>query len=99
MAEGANTYIAGHRIGYPGTGSSYVFYHLDWLEAGDRIILHDAADKKYPYRVTEKMAVSPDYVEVMEPEDDKSLISLQTCTLPDYEKRLIIHGELDQKST
>jgi len=45
------------------------------------------------------MAVSPDYVEVMEPEDDKSLISLQTCTLPDYEKRLIIHGELDQKST
>jgi sortase A len=96
--KGANTYIAGHRIGYPGTGSSYVFYHLDWLTEGDRIILGDAAGKKYLYRVAEKVAVSPDNVEVMEPKDGKSLVSLQTCTLPDYKKRLIIHGELVQKS-
>jgi sortase A len=97
--KGANTYIAGHRIGYPGTGSSYVFFHLDWLTEGDRIILGDAAGNEYMYRVTEKMAVSPDNIEVMEPQDGKSLVSLQTCTLPDYKKRLIIHGELVQKST
>jgi sortase A len=97
--KGANTYIAGHRIGYPGTGSSYVFFHLGWIREGDRIILGDTAGKKYLYRVTEKVKVSPDNVEVMEPKDGKSLVSLQTCTLPDYEKRLIVHGELVQKST
>jgi sortase A len=76
------------------TGSSYVF-----SSGGDRIILGDAAGKKYMCRVTEKVKVSPDNVEVMEPKDGKSLLSLQTCTLPDYEKRLIVHGELVQKST
>ena len=96
--KGANTYIAGHRIGYPGTGSSYVFFHLDWLTEGDRIILRDAADKSYLYRVTEKVRVSPDNVEVMEPKEGKSLVSLQTCTLPDYKKRFIVHGELVRTS-
>jgi sortase A len=37
-------------------------------------------------------------VEVMEPVEGKSLVSLQTCTLPDYEKRLIVQGELVDKS-
>ncbi len=96
--DGANTYIAGHRIGYPGTGSSYVFFHLDWLTKGDEILLGDAWGRKYFYRVTEKVAVSPDNVDVMEPKAGKSLVSLQTCTLPDYKKRLIIHAELVRKS-
>lgn len=96
--EGANTYIAGHRIGYPGTGSSYVFFHLDWLTEGDEILLRDAAGKDYQYRVTEKVKVKPDNVEVMEPKVGESLVSLQTCTLPDYKKRLIVHGELVQTS-
>ncbi|HEX2741659.1 MAG TPA: class E sortase, partial [Rubrobacter sp.] len=96
--EGANTYIAGHRIGYPGTGSSYVFFHLDWLMEGDEILLRDAAGKDYQYRVTEKVKVSPDNVEVMEPKVGESLVSLQTCTLPDYKKRLIVHGELVRTS-
>ncbi|HEX6708911.1 MAG TPA: sortase [Rubrobacter sp.] len=68
-----NTYFAGHHIGYPGTGSFYVFFHLDWQTEGDRIILHDAAGEKYLYRVTEKLAVTPDNVEVMEPKDGESL--------------------------
>jgi sortase A len=97
--KGANTYIAGHRIGYPGTGSSYVFFHLDWLTEGDAIIVRDAAGRKYLYRVTEKVKVRPDNVEVMEPMDGRSLISLQTCTLPDYKKRLIVHGDLVRTST
>ena len=96
---GPKTHIAGHRIGYSGTGSSYVFFHLDWLTEGDRIFLRDAAGKKYFYRVTEKMAVTPDNVEVMEPKDGRSLVSLQTCTLPDYNKRLIVHGEMIRTST
>ncbi len=31
--------------------------------------------------------------------EGKSLITLQTCTLPDYEKRLIVQGELVEKGT
>lgn len=45
------------------------------------------------------MIVDPDNVEVMEPVDGKSLVSMRTCTLPDYEQRLIVQGELVDKST
>jgi sortase A len=41
----------------------------------------------------------PDNAEVMEPEEGKSLVLLQTCTLPDYKKHLIVEGELVDKST
>ncbi len=92
--KGANTYIAGHRLGYEGTNSYLVFYYLDLLGKGDEILLEDAAGTKYEYRVTEQMVVDPDNVGVMEPTEGKSLVSLQTCTLPDYKQRLIVQGEL-----
>jgi sortase A len=97
--EGANTYIAGHRLGYEGTGSYLIFYYLDMLGEGDRIQLEDEAGDTYEYRVTGQKTVDPDNVEVMEPEEGKSLVSLQTCTLPDYKQRLIVQGELVGKST
>ena len=50
-------------------------------------------------RSTEREVVDPDNVEVMEPEEGMSIVSLQTCTLPDYEQRLIVQGELVKKST
>jgi sortase A len=96
--EGANTYIAGHRLGYEGTGSYLIFYYLDQLGEGDEILLEDEAGDTYEYRVTEQKIVDLDNVEVMEPEEGKSLVSLQTCTLPDYEQRLIVQGELVDKS-
>jgi sortase A len=97
--EGANTYIAGHRLGYEGTGSYLVFYYLDMLGEGDKILLEDEAGDKYEYRVTEQKVVDPDNLEVMEPEEGKSLVSLQTCTLPDYKQRLVVQGELVDTST
>ena len=97
--KGANTYIAGHRLGYEGTSSYLIFYYLDQLAEGDEILLEDSAGTRYTYRVTDQMVVDPDNVEVMEPEEGKSLVSLQTCTLPDYEQRLIVQGELVDKST
>jgi sortase A len=97
--KGANTYIAGHRVGYEGTNSYLIFYYLDQLAEGDEILLEDTAGTKYTYRVTDQMVVDPDNVEVMEPVEGKSLVSLQTCTLPDYKKRLIVQGELIDKST
>jgi sortase A len=97
--KGANTYIAGHRLGYEGTGSYLVFYYLDMLGEGEEILLEDEAGNTYEYRVTEQKVVDPDNVGVMEPEEGKSLVSLQTCTLPDYKQRLIVQGELVDKST
>ncbi|CAN5716901.1 hypothetical protein BH18ACT11_BH18ACT11_26620 [soil metagenome] len=92
--KGANTYIAGHRLGYEGTNSYLVFYYLDQLGEGDEILLEDTEGTKYEYRVTDQMIVDPDNVGVMEPTEGKSLVSLQTCTLPDYKQRIIVQGEL-----
>ena len=96
--KGANTYIAGHRVGYEGTNSYLVFYYLEQLVEDDEILLEDTAGTTYTYRVTDQLIVDPDNVEVMEPEEGKSLVSLQTCTLPDYKQRLIVQGELVDKS-
>ena len=75
------------------------FTVLDQLVEGDEILLEDEAGDTYEYRVTEHKVVDPNNVEVMEPEAGKSLVSLQTCTLPDYEQHLIVQGELVDKST
>ncbi len=96
--EGANVFIAGHRVGYPGTGSYYLFFDLDRLAEGDEMILEDAAGGRYLYRVTETLVVGPREVEPMNPVEGKSVISLQTCTLPDYEERLIVRGELVEET-
>ncbi|MDQ3658258.1 MAG: sortase, partial [Actinomycetota bacterium] len=97
--EGANVFIAGHRIGYPNTLSYYVFYRLDQLAEGDEILLQNSTGKEFKYRVTEQTVVGPENVGVMNAVKGRSIISLQTCTLPDYEERLIVRGELVEKST
>jgi sortase A len=95
--EGANVFIAGHRIGYENTSSYYVFFRLDELVDGDEILLEDSAGGQYLYRVSKKVVVGSDSVEVMNPVEGKSLVTLQTCTLPDYKERLIVQGELVKK--
>ncbi len=92
--EEANVYVAGHRLGYPGTGSDRVFYDLDQLVPGDEIFVTDSAGTEYAYRVIEQVVVPPDNVEVMNPVPGKSLLSLQTCTLPDYADRIVVQAEL-----
>jgi sortase A len=92
--EGANTYIAGHRIGFPGTRSDHVFYDLEQLAAGDEIILTDSSGGKYVYAVTGQQIVPPDNVEVMNAVEGRSIVTLQTCTLPDYAERVVVQGEL-----
>ncbi len=93
--KGANTYIAGHRLGYPDTGSFHIFYDLDKMAQGDEIILKDSADGAYVYQVTKQVVVDPDDVEVMNPMPNNNLLTLQTCTLPaPYTHRIIVQGEL-----
>jgi sortase A len=93
----ANVYIAGHRVGYPGTRSNLVFWDLDKLEKGDEIFLTNADGTRYTYEVFRKRVISPDAVSIMRTTKGKNIVSLQTCTLPDYSHRLIVQGELKGK--
>lgn len=76
---GSNTYIAGHRVGFPGTGSDHIFYSLPSLGQGDEISLTDSLGQEYTYRVNEVFAVTPFDTWVMDPIGD-DMISLQVCT-------------------
>ena len=91
---GANTYIAGHRLGFVGSDSFLVFLKLNELDNGDEIRLKDSTGKQYVYRVAGAMVVRPQDVEVMNPVAGRSIVSLQTCTFPDFSNRLIVQGEL-----
>ncbi|MGI9049558.1 MAG: sortase [Rubrobacteraceae bacterium] len=92
--SGANVYIAGHRLGYAGTGSYLLFFDLNKLKNGDELYLTDANGTRYTYRVFRVFKVSPNDESVTRPVPGKSIISLQTCTLPTYTQRLIVQGEL-----
>jgi sortase A len=93
--EGSNVYIAGHRLGFPGTRSSLVFWDLNTLQNGDKVILTDANGTRYTYSVYKSFVVNPDASYVTEPVPGKSVITLQTCTLPDYDQRLIVRAQLE----
>ena len=79
---GSNTYIAGHRIGYPGTASDHVFWNLPNLVQGDKILLTDSNGTTYTYAVSEIFEVSPTDLSVTAPTGD-DVVSLQTC-IEDY---------------
>jgi sortase A len=90
----ANVYLAGHRLGYPGTDSFLAFYDLNKLEKGDEAFVTDSEGTKYTYQVFEKFIVGPEEISVTEPLPGRNVLTLQTCTLPDYSKRLIVQAEL-----
>ena len=77
--EGANTYIAGHRLGYPGTASDHIFYNLPLLGAGDEVTLSDSNGRVYNYQVSEVLEVTPSDTWVMSPVANRDIVSLQTC--------------------
>ena len=91
--QGANVYIAGHRLGYPGEDSFLAFYDLDALEDGDEISVTDAEGRTYTYRVFKEFVVDPTNLGVTRPVPGKDVLTLQTCTLPDYSQRLIVQAE------
>ncbi len=91
---GANVYIAGHRLGYPNTKSFLVFYDLNKLKDGDRVVLRDSVGTRYIYQVFNRFITTPDDISVTEPVPGRNIVSLQTCTLPDYSQRLIVQAEL-----
>jgi sortase A len=89
----ANVYIAGHRLGYPGTPSWLAFWDLNKVDVGDRIFVTDAMGRHYVYKVFKDFIVDPHDVFVTRSPKGKNVLTLQTCTLPDYSRRLIIQAE------
>lgn len=77
--DNANTYIAGHRIGYRDTESYYEFLDLPTMKKGDEVFLKDANDRQYVYRVTKVFAVTPQDSWVTAPVPGRDMVTLQTC--------------------
>ena len=92
--EEANVYLAGHRLGYPRTDSFLAFFDLNNLKVGDQIYITDANGTKYTYEVFKEFTVSPTDLSVTKAVPDKNILTLQTCTLPDYSQRLIVQADL-----
>jgi sortase A len=95
----ANVYIAGHRLGYPNTESWLTFWDLNDVSDGDEIFVTDTNGTKYTYKVFKTFIVSPSDTHVTATEPGKNILTLQTCTLPDYKQRLIVQGELTDTQT
>lgn len=91
--EGANVYLAGHRLGYPGYPSFLAFYDLDDLKEGDEVYVEDADGNEYTYKVFKVFVAEPTDLSVTEPVAGKNILTLQTCTLPDYSQRLLVQAE------
>jgi sortase A len=90
----ANVYIAGHRLGYVGTPSFLAFWDLNKVDVGDKIYVTDSKGKRYVYKVFKDYVVDPTDLQVLRPLKGKNIVTLQTCTLPDYSRRLIVQAEM-----
>jgi sortase A len=99
---GSNTYIAGHRLGYPGTASDHVFWNLPNLAMGDKIYLTDSNGHTYTYAVSDILEVPIHDLSVTGPTGTDT-VSLQTCIEdygdywtpgPNWNVRYIVRGTL-----
>src|SRR5919107_1147360 len=89
-----NVYLAGHRLGWSGTGSHLVFYRLNELGRGDTVTLRDREGGRYDYMVVESFEVGPFDRWVTGRVRGRDLLTLQTCTpISTFEKRLIVRAE------
>jgi sortase A len=89
-----NVYLAGHRMGYRGTWSRMLFYDLDKLKRGDKVLLKDRSGNSYRYRVSEVFITDPTGVWVMGQVRGRDMVTLQTCTpIPTFQKRLIVRAD------
>jgi sortase A len=89
-----NVYLAGHRMGYRDTWSRMLFYNLDELKEGDRVVLRDRSGRSYEYQVSEIFLAEPTDAWVLGQVRGRDMVSLQTCTpLYTFEKRLIVRAD------
>src|SRR5215204_6948663 len=77
--DNSNTYIAAHRLGWPGTASDHQFYNLPLLAKGDVVYLGDVNGTTYTYEVTGFKEITPDETWVTTPQPGRDMLTLQTC--------------------
>lgn len=75
-----NTYIACHRIGWPGTESYNQCLNLPAMQMGDEIFLQDTLGRVYQYRISSISGHTPSDNWIIDPVEGKDIVSLQTCT-------------------
>ena len=90
----ANVYIAGHRLGFKNTDSWLAFDDLNKLKKGDEFYITDSEGRKYTYEVFRRFIARPGNLSVLNPVPGKNIVTLQTCTKPDYVNRFLVQGEL-----
>jgi sortase A len=89
-----NVFLAGHRMGYRGTWSRMIFYNLDELKEGDKVVLKDRTGRSYEYQVSETFLADPADLWVMGQVRGRDKVTLQTCTpIPTFQKRLIVRAD------
>jgi sortase A len=97
-----NTYIACHRLGWPGNESYNQCLNLPLMQQGDQIFLEDTLGRAYEYRVTEALQITPQDTWIKRPSEGKDVVSLQTCieTLgnvwtmgPNWTARYVVQAE------
>ena len=64
----------------------------------DEVVVTDANGEEYAYEVYTSFVANPHDVWVITPVPGKNILTLQTCTLPDYSQRLIIQAELVEET-
>lgn len=86
---GGNMVLSGHRFTY---GGPAVFYHLDKVSVGDKIIIY-WQKQRFEYEVKAIKEVPPTAVEVIAPTEEPRL-TIYTCTpLVTAKNRLVIQAE------
>ena len=97
-----NTYIACHRLGWPGNESYNQCLNLPLMQQGDQIFLEDSLGRAYEYRVTEALEITAQDTWIKRPTEGKDVVSLQTCieTLgdiwtmgPNWAARYVVQAE------
>ena len=97
--EGTHCVISGHR----GLPSAKLFTDLDELIVGDRFIMK-VLDETFTYEVDQILIVEPHEIEVLQPEAEKDLCTLVTCTPYGINShRLLVRGhrvenEIEEKT-
>jgi sortase A len=89
-------------LGYKNTNNWLAFWDLNKLEKGDDIYITDSEVRKYTYVVYKKSVekgsscgvLTSNTLSELKPVEGKNIVTLQTCTLPDYKNSLLVRGEL-----
>ena len=55
--------------------------------------LRDGRGDYYQYKVNEVFVVEPGADWVVDPIRDRDMVTLQTCTMPDFQNRLIVRAD------